>query len=97
MPFFFSLLDFPCAISLLSGKSTEIYKALFSELEFHAERLKMKFEPKHIMSDFEMSLIKCIKQKVCVLSPDFSLVSFPFLVPQRNASWMLFSLLSGSL
>ncbi|CAF1465953.1 unnamed protein product [Rotaria sordida] len=55
--------NFPCVISLLSGKSTDIYRQLLSELEYHAERLKLKFEPVHIMSDFEMSLIKAIKQK----------------------------------
>ena len=59
-------LDFPCVISLLSGKSTDIYLQLFSELEYHAERLNLKFEPRHVMSDFEMSLIKAIQQKVSV-------------------------------
>ncbi|CAF2946742.1 unnamed protein product, partial [Rotaria sp. Silwood2] len=54
---------FPYVISLLSGKLTAIYRQLLSELEYHAERLKLKFEPVHIMSDFEMSLIKAIKQK----------------------------------
>ncbi|CAF1112598.1 unnamed protein product [Rotaria magnacalcarata] len=55
--------NFPCVISLLSGKSTDIYLQLFSELECHAERLNLKFEPRHVMSDFEMSLIKAVKQK----------------------------------
>ncbi|CAF4431310.1 unnamed protein product [Rotaria sp. Silwood2] len=32
-------------------------------LECHAERLNLKFEPQHVMSDFEMSLIKAVKQK----------------------------------
>ncbi|CAF1380510.1 unnamed protein product [Rotaria sordida] len=56
-----TLNDLPCVISLLSGKSTDIYIQLLSELEYHAERLNMKFEPRHVMSDFEMSLIKAIK------------------------------------
>ncbi|CAF4567337.1 unnamed protein product, partial [Rotaria sp. Silwood2] len=55
--------NLPCVISLLSGKSTDIYLQLLSELQYHAERLNMKFEPRHVMSDFEMSLIKAIKQK----------------------------------
>jgi hypothetical protein len=59
-------LDFPCVISLLSGKSTDTYLQLFSELEQHAERLNKKFDPRHVMSDFEMSSIKAVKQKVCV-------------------------------
>jgi len=59
-------LDLPCVISLLSGKSTDVYLQLFSELEQHAERLNKKFNPQHVMSDFEMSLIKAVKQKVCV-------------------------------
>ncbi|CAF1023652.1 unnamed protein product [Rotaria sordida] len=58
-----TLNDLPCVISLLSGKSTDIYIQLLSELEYHPERLNMKFEPRHVMSDFEMSLIKAIKQK----------------------------------
>jgi hypothetical protein len=65
-PIYVSRLDFPCVISLLSGKSTDIYLQLFSELEYHAERLNMKFEPRHIMSDYEMALITAVKQKVCV-------------------------------
>ena len=60
-------LDFPCVIGLLSGKSTDVYLQLFSELEQHAERLNMKFNPRHVMSDFEMSMIKAVKQKVCFL------------------------------
>ncbi|CAF2981494.1 unnamed protein product [Rotaria sp. Silwood2] len=44
-------------------KSTDVYLQLFSELECHAERLNLKFEPQHVMSDFEMSLIKAVKQK----------------------------------
>ncbi|CAF3168823.1 unnamed protein product [Rotaria socialis] len=44
-------------------KSTDIYLQLFSELECHAERLNLKFEPRHVMSDFEVSLIKAVKQK----------------------------------
>jgi len=64
---YISRLDFPCVISLLSGKSTDIYHQLFSELEYHAERLNMKFEPSHVMSDFEMSLIKAVKLKVRVI------------------------------
>ena len=59
-------LDLPCVISLLPGKSTDIYLHLFSELESHAERLNMKFDPQHIMSDFGMSLIKAVKQKVSI-------------------------------
>ena len=61
----YPVLDFPCAISLLSGKTADVYRQLFNELQEHAERLNMKFEPRHIMSDFEMSLIKAVKQKVC--------------------------------
>ncbi|CAF1474881.1 unnamed protein product [Rotaria sordida] len=55
--------NFPCAISLLSGKTTDTYRQLFHELEYHAERLKLKFLPVHIMSDFETSLIKVVKEK----------------------------------
>ncbi|CAF1175010.1 unnamed protein product, partial [Rotaria sordida] len=56
--------NFPCVICLLSGKTADIYRQLFLELNDHATRLKMKFEPKHVMSDFEMSLIKVIKGKL---------------------------------
>ncbi|CAF3051764.1 unnamed protein product [Rotaria sp. Silwood2] len=56
--------NFPCVICLLSGKTADIYRQLFLELNGHATRLKMKFEPKHVMSDFETSLIKVIKEKL---------------------------------
>ncbi|CAF3841949.1 unnamed protein product [Rotaria sp. Silwood1] len=56
--------NFPCVICLLSGKTADIYRQLFLELNDHATRLKMKFEPKHVMSDFEMSLTKVIKEKL---------------------------------
>ena len=59
-------LDLSCVISLLSGKSTDIYVQLFSKLECHAERLNLKFEPWHVMSDFEVPVIKAVKQKVSV-------------------------------
>jgi hypothetical protein len=52
--------DFPYVINLPSGKSTDIYLQLFFELEQHAERLNKKFDPRHVMSDFEMSLIKAV-------------------------------------
>ncbi|CAF1520605.1 unnamed protein product, partial [Rotaria sordida] len=58
-----SRLDFPCVFSLLTGKTTDVYQQLFSELECHAERLNMKFEPRHVISDFEISSIKAFKQK----------------------------------
>ena len=64
--FMFCYLDFPCVIALLSGKSFDVYMNLFSELEHHAERLNLEFNPQHVMSDFEMSLIKAVKQKVSV-------------------------------
>jgi len=67
-PIYVSCLDFPCVISLLSGKSIDVYLQLLSELECHAERLNMKFEPRHVMSDYEMALIKAVKQKVCLLN-----------------------------
>ena len=38
-------LDLPCIISLLSSKSTDTYVQLFSEPEWHVERLDLKFEP----------------------------------------------------
>jgi hypothetical protein len=59
-------LGLPCVISLLSGKCTDTYLQLFSELEYHAERLNLKFEPQHVMSDYEMALIKAVKKKVSV-------------------------------
>jgi hypothetical protein len=60
---FFSL-GFPCVIVLLSGKSTNIYKQLFNELETHANRLQLDFEPVKSMSDFEKALLKAVREKV---------------------------------
>ena len=34
----------------------------------------MKFEPGHIVSDFEMPLIKAVKQKLCLSSNDTSIL-----------------------
>ena len=45
-------------------KTTDIYLQLFSELEGHAERLHMRFDSRHVMTDFEMALIKAVKQAV---------------------------------
>ncbi|CAF1033021.1 unnamed protein product [Rotaria magnacalcarata] len=55
--------SFPCAIALLTGKSSNIYKRLFDELETHATRLQLDFHPMTITSDFEKSLIKAVREK----------------------------------
>ena len=62
--FYSPSLDFPCVVSLLCGKTADVYRQLFYELQEYADRLDMKFEPSHIMSDFEISLIKAVRQKV---------------------------------
>ncbi|CAF3435635.1 unnamed protein product [Rotaria socialis] len=54
---------FPCAIALLTGKSSNIYKHLFDELETHATRLQLNFNPMTITFDFEKSLIKAVREK----------------------------------
>ncbi|CAF2085196.1 unnamed protein product [Rotaria magnacalcarata] len=54
--------SFPCAIALLTGKSSNIYQRLFDELETHATRLQLDFHPMTITSDFEKSLIKAFPQ-----------------------------------
>ena len=75
LKFIFSvfLLDFLYVIGLLSGKTAE-NRQLFSELNYYATRLKVKFEPKHVMSSFEMSLTKVVEEKVCLLSSDLLFV-----------------------
>ncbi|CAF4225036.1 unnamed protein product, partial [Rotaria sordida] len=55
--------SFPCAIALLGGKSTNIYKQLFNELETHATRLQLDFDPTAILSDFEKALLKAVREK----------------------------------
>ena len=62
--FYAPSLDFPCVVSLLCGKTADVYRQLFYELQEYADRLDMKFEPSHIMSDFEISLIKAVRQTV---------------------------------
>ena len=62
---------FPVWSSLLSGKSAEIYRQLFADFDHHTKLLNMRFEPGHVVPDFEMSLIKAMKQKVCVVGHRF--------------------------
>ncbi|CAF3904242.1 unnamed protein product [Adineta steineri] len=52
--------SFVCAIALLGGRSTIIYKELFSILAHHANRLNMVFRPTKLTSDFELALIKTV-------------------------------------
>ena len=59
-----NLIDFPCVIGLLPGRSVPIYKHVFDLLADAAQRLNLKFQPKHIMSDFEKALIKTISSIV---------------------------------
>ncbi|CAF3852425.1 unnamed protein product [Rotaria sp. Silwood1] len=54
--------SFPCVIALLDGRSTNIYKQLFTELENHATRLQLDFDPTAILSDFEKALLKAFPQ-----------------------------------
>ena len=60
----FSSSDFPCIIGLLPSRTAIVYKYVFNVLNAEAERLKIKFQPTHIMSDFEKSLIKAISSHV---------------------------------
>jgi hypothetical protein len=55
---------FVCVLALLCGRSTVIYKELFSILTHHACRLKLKFRPAQITSDFESALIKAVAEEV---------------------------------
>ena len=43
----------PCVYALLSGKSEVVYKHLLSELKEAALKIKLKLEPKEVLTDFE--------------------------------------------
>lgn len=53
-------------IAILSGRSYEIYKELFSVLTQHASRLGLKFRPETITTDFELAIIKTIAEEVSI-------------------------------
>jgi hypothetical protein len=55
---------FVCVIALLCGRSVTIYQELFSILNQHAHRLKLRFQPTRITSDFETALIKAVAEEV---------------------------------
>jgi hypothetical protein len=57
-------IDFPCVIGLLPGRTVQVYKHVFGLLEAAAARLNLTFEPDHIMSDYEKSLIKTVASHV---------------------------------
>lgn len=89
-------LAYPCAIALLSGRSTTIYRQLFNELESQATRLQLDFNPVRIMSDFEKALIKAVRQQVSYFRMVFAhTCSVSLLVSSIASQWMLFSLLSS--
>jgi hypothetical protein len=48
----------------LPGRSAPVYKHVFNLLDAAAERLNLKFEPDHIMSDYEKALIKAVAAHV---------------------------------
>lgn len=50
-------IDFPCIIGLLLGRTVPVYKHVFGLLEAAAARLNLPFEPDHIMSGHEKTLI----------------------------------------
>ena len=57
-------IGFMCVIALLGGRSTRIYKELFSILTHHASRLGLTFRPEKITTDFEAALIKMLAEEV---------------------------------
>ena len=58
---------FLCAIALLTGRSTVIYKDLFFILGQHKDRLQLEFRPRQLTSDFEPALIKAVAEEVSFL------------------------------
>ncbi|CAF1465829.1 unnamed protein product [Adineta ricciae] len=52
-----------CVIALLCGRSSIIYKELFSILFHHAHRLQMRFHPTAITTDFESAMTKTIAEE----------------------------------
>ncbi|CAF1274838.1 unnamed protein product [Adineta steineri] len=70
--------DYPCVIGLLPGRTVPIYKHVFNLLDAAARRLNLKFEPKHIMSDFEKALINTIATQ--------TLNGFTFIAGERRGT-----------
>ncbi len=63
----FRHIGFVCVIALLGGRSTLIYKELFSILVKHATRLGLIFRPEKITTDFEAAMIKTVAEEVYFL------------------------------
>ncbi|CAM4834901.1 unnamed protein product [Rotaria magnacalcarata] len=56
--------SFVCVLAVLCGRSTMIYKELFSVLIHHARRLNLKFRPEKLTTDFEAALIKTVADEL---------------------------------
>ncbi|CAF2979155.1 unnamed protein product [Rotaria sp. Silwood2] len=52
-----------CVIALMCGRSSVIYKELFSILIHHAHRLQMRFHPTTITTDYELAMVKTIAEE----------------------------------
>jgi hypothetical protein len=82
-----------CVLALLCGRSSVIYKELFAVLTRHARRLKLKFRPAKITSDFELALIKTVAEEVSSLLFYFRLIFYMiFSFPTRIISDVIFIL-----
>lgn len=73
---YFLEIGYLSVIALLSDRSSEIYKELFSTLSQHAFLLGLRFRPDITTIDFEQAIIKTIAGEVNILVHLFSISVF---------------------
>jgi hypothetical protein len=66
LTYFHFIVGFPCVFTILPNRKKYIYVEMFKELKSLAAQSGRTFQPSHILTDFEPSIIRAISSEVSV-------------------------------